>query len=46
MGYDRLRAAVKDAWDKVGSFEFQGLINSMKARCRAVIDAGGRFTKY
>ena len=46
MGYDQLRAAVKDAWDKVGSFEFQELINSMKARCQAVIDAEGRSTKY
>ena len=46
MGYDQLRAAVKDAWDKVGQFEFEDLINSMPDRCEAVIDAEGRFTKY
>jgi hypothetical protein len=46
MGYDRLRVAVKDAWDKVGRFEFEALIQSMKARCEAVIAANGRFTQY
>ena len=33
MSYDQLRAAVKDAWEKVGSFEFEALINSMRERC-------------
>ena len=46
MSYDRLRVAVKDAWDKVGRFEFEELINSMKSRCQAVIDANSLFTKY
>jgi len=46
MLYDRLRTAVKDAWEKVGRFELEELINSMKERCQAVIDADGLFTKY
>ena len=46
MSYDRLREAVKDAWDKVGRSEFEELIQSMPARCQAVIDADGLFTKY
>jgi hypothetical protein len=46
MSYNNLRAAVKDAWEKVGRFEFKELINSMQDRCQAVIDAKGRFTKY
>ena len=46
LGYDRLRAAVKDAWEKVGEFGFRALIESMPARCQAVIDADGLFTKY
>ncbi len=46
MGYDQLRAAVNDAWNKVGQFEFETLINEMKERCQAVIDAEGRFTKW
>jgi ketohexokinase/beta-glucosidase len=46
MSYNRLRAAVKDAWEKVGEHEFRALIESMPARCQAVIDAEGRFTKY
>lgn len=46
MKYNQLRAAVKDAWEKVGKHEFEELINSMPARCQAAIDANGLFTKY
>ena len=46
MSYDRLRAAVKDAWGKVGRYELEELINSMKERCQAVIDADGLSTRY
>ena len=46
ISYDRLRAAVKEAWDKVGAFEFKALIKSMPERCQAVINARGLFTKY
>ena len=44
--YNALRAAVKDAWDKVGRHEFEELINSMPDRCQAVINAKGRPTTY
>ena len=44
--YNQLRDAVKDAWDKVGAFEFNALIRSMPERYQAVIDANGLFTKY
>jgi hypothetical protein len=46
MSYDMLRDAVKEAWENVGQFEFEALIQSMPARCQAVIDANGLFTKY
>ena len=46
MNYNRLRAAVKDAWEKVGEHEFKELIESMHDRYQAVIDAEGLFTKY
>jgi len=46
MTYDRLRVAVKTAWDNVGEHEFRDLIESMQACCQAVIDANGLFTKY
>jgi len=46
MSYDQLRVAVKDAWEKVREHEFRDLIESMPARCKAVIDAEGKFTKY
>ena len=43
--FDRLRAAVKRAWDIFGQEEFRELIESMPARCQAVIEANGLFTK-
>jgi hypothetical protein len=46
MTYNKLREAVKDAWDKVSSFTFKELIESMPERCQAVIDANDLFTKY
>jgi len=46
LNYSNLRIAVKDAWEKVGEDEFKALIESMPARCQAVIDANRLFTKY
>jgi hypothetical protein len=46
MNYDRLRAAVKNTWKKVGEYEFRALIESMPARCQAIINAERFFTKY
>jgi transposase len=31
--YDRLRAAVMEAWDMIGADELQGLVREMPARC-------------
>jgi transposase len=44
--YDKLRTAVKEAWDAIGADELQALVREMPARCQAVIDADGRHTKY
>ena len=41
-----LRKAVKEAWEKVGKQEFKELYQSMPARCQAITDADGLFTKY
>jgi hypothetical protein len=46
MSYDRLRAAVKEAWESVESEVFEDLIKEMQDRCQAVIDANGMHTKY
>jgi len=46
MSDDRLREAVKEAWANVGPLELRELVESMPARCQAVIDANGLFTKY
>ena len=46
MSYERLRAAVKEAWEAIGQDELRELVESMPARCQAVIDANGLFMKY
>jgi transposase len=46
LSYDKLRLAVKDAWEKVGEYEFRALIESIPACCQAIINANGLFTKY
>jgi transposase len=44
--YDDLRAAVRAAWEAVPVSYLQELLESMPARCQAVIDADGKHTKY
>jgi hypothetical protein len=46
MSYDKLRKAVKEAWEAVPEDYLIGLLRSMKARCEAVIAANGMHTKY
>ncbi len=46
MSYDRLRAAVQEAWESIPIEKFNELIDSMGARCQAVIDAEGGHTKF
>jgi DDE superfamily endonuclease len=44
--YDELRAAILAAWEAVDSAFLLGLLESMPARCQAVIDANGMHTRY
>ncbi len=46
MSYDRLREAVKEAWEAIKSDVFFDLLATMHDRCQAVIDANGMHTKY
>jgi len=46
MSYGVLRDAVKEACENVGRSEFEALIQSMPARCQAVIGTNGLFPKY
>jgi transposase len=46
LSYDRLREVVRAAWDAVPEAVLKDLIESMPARCQAVIDACGGHTKY
>lgn len=41
ISYDLLRKAVREAWDAVPQEELVSLVESMTARCQAVIDANG-----
>ena len=44
--YDELRAAVLAAWEAVDGAFLTELLESMPARCQAVIDANGMHTRY
>jgi ketohexokinase/beta-glucosidase len=44
--YDQLRVIVREAWDSISIETLRELIDSMQARCQAVIDADGGHTKY
>ncbi len=44
--YDELRVAVKAAWDAVPADYLKELLQSMPARCQAVIDANGMQTRF
>ncbi len=46
MLYNRLRAAINEAWERVGRFELETLIISMKDCCQSIINANGLFPKY
>ncbi|VCU39459.1 Bgt-50181 [Blumeria graminis f. sp. tritici] len=43
---DSLRNIVKEAWDSVSSEDLVRLIQSMPARCQAVVDVDGGPTRY
>jgi ketohexokinase/beta-glucosidase len=44
--YDQLRIIVQEAWDSISVEYLQDLMDSMKARCEAVIAAQGGHTQY
>lgn len=46
LSYDQLRQAVRASWDAIPSEFFRELIESMQARCEAVIAAEGGHTPY
>jgi hypothetical protein len=39
LSYDVLRRAVREAWDAILPEELEALVDSMTARCQAVINA-------
>jgi ketohexokinase/beta-glucosidase len=44
--YENLRKYVRERWDLVTEDQLSSLIDSMKDRCLAVIEAEGGHTKY
>ena len=45
LSYDKLRVAVKEAWEAVEEDKLAELLSSMHLRCEAVIAAHGMYTK-
>jgi hypothetical protein len=41
-----LKKVVREAWDSVTPKQLDELIESMQARCQAVIEADGKYTEY
>ena len=46
MSGEQLRAALHEAWKSITQECLDRLIDSMQARCQAVIDANGGHTEY
>ncbi len=46
MTFAQLRMAVQEAWDSITVDQLNELIDSMHARCQAVIDADGKQIPY
>lgn len=46
LSYDQLRQSVRASWDAIPEGFFEDLIQSVQARCQAVIEAGGGHTPY
>jgi hypothetical protein len=46
MSYDRLREAVKEAWNSIDESVLKELLESMPTHCQAVLDTNGMHTKY
>jgi ketohexokinase/beta-glucosidase len=44
--YDKLQVYVKEAWEAITVDQLSSLIDTMRDRCLAVIEAEGGFTKY
>ena len=44
--YEAMRDHVIEAWNAIGEDLLEDLIQSMPARCQAIIDANGLYTKY
>jgi transposase len=46
LTYDILRTIVKEAWEAITTEQLYELIESKQQRCKDVISAEGRFTKW
>jgi hypothetical protein len=46
LSYDKLRIAVKTAWDMITEDKLAELLYTMHKRCETVIAANGMHTKY
>ena len=44
--YNNLRIYIKEAWEQITKEQLNSLIDSIRERCLAVIDAEGGFIKF
>lgn len=46
LPYERLRMLAREAWDSITHEDISSILSEMPARCKAVVDANGYYTKY
>ena len=46
LSYDRLREAVREAWDSITEQQLKELLETMRERCQDVINAQGGYAKW
>ena len=46
LSYDRLREAIREAWDSITEQQLKELLETMRERYQDVIDAQGGYTKW
>lgn len=46
LSYNRLREAIREAWDSITEQQLKELLETMRERCQDVIDAQGGYTKW
>ena len=46
LSYNRLREAIREAWDSITEQQLKELLETMRERCQDVINAQGGYAKW